>query len=224
MNVFIVGTGKLANELLKALQLGADFTVVAWCKSATPMARAIVVHAGSGRELPDAIAFCQQTGSVLIELATGSVLETQAPDIPVILCPNTNLLMLKFMSMLSKSGDLFKGYDIQLTESHQAGKKSTPGTAVAMAQSLGLTAEDIVSIRDPEEQRRTLQIPVEHLERHAFHRISMQDSICRIAMETRVYGNSPYAPGVSKIVEAVHARELEKRTYAINEFIENGWV
>jgi mannose/cellobiose epimerase-like protein (N-acyl-D-glucosamine 2-epimerase family) len=52
----------------------------------------------------------------------------------------------------------------------------------------------------------------------------MQDSVCHIAMETRVYGSSPYAPGVSKIVEAVHARTLENRSYAINEFIENGWV
>jgi len=224
MNVFIVGTGKLARELLNEMQLGAGLEIVAWRNDMSSTARAILVHAGSGRELPEAIAFCQQTSSVLIELATGSALETRVPGIPVILCPNTNLLMLKFMSMLSRSGELFKGYDIQLTESHQAGKKSTPGTAVAMAQSLGLPTEEIVSVRDPEEQSSALQIPAEHLGRHAFHRISMQDSVCRIAMETRVYGNSPYAPGVSKIVEAVHARELEKRGYAINEFIENGWV
>ena len=224
MNVFIVGTGKLARELLNEMQLGAGLEIVAWRNDMSSTARAILVHAGSGRELPEAIAFCQQTSSVLIELATGSALETRVPGIPVILCPNTNLLMLKFMSMLSRSGELFKGYDIQLTESHQAGKKSTPGTAVAMAQSLGLPTEEIVSVRDPEEQSSALQIPAEHLGRHAFHRISMQDSVCRIAMETRVYGSSPYAPGVSKIVEAVHARTLENRSYAINEFIENGWV
>ena len=46
----------------------------------------------------------------------------------------------------------------------------------------------------------------------------------RIAMETRVYGNSPYAPGISKIIEAVHAHALENRHYAISEFIENAWV
>ena len=224
MNVVIVGTGKLASELLNEMQLGADFVVARWHSGMPAAARAIVVHAGSGRELPEAIAYCQQNDSVLIELATGSALETQAPGIPVILCPNTNLLMLKFMSMLARSGDLFKGYDIQLTESHQAGKKSTPGTAVAIAQSLGLAAEKIVSIRDPDEQGQALQIPEEHLARHAFHRISMQDSVCRIAMETRVYGNSPYAPGVSKIIEAVHAHALENRRYAISEFIENAWV
>ncbi|MFP3617023.1 dihydrodipicolinate reductase, partial [Paraburkholderia sp. SIMBA_050] len=39
-------------------------------------AQSIVVHAGSGRELPAAIAFCQATGSPLVELSTGSDLET----------------------------------------------------------------------------------------------------------------------------------------------------
>ena len=48
--------------------------------------------------------------------------------------------------------------------------------------------------------------------------------MCHIAMETRFYGDSPYAPGVSKIIEAVHSRALEKRRYVINAFIENGWV
>ena len=224
MNVLIVGSGKLASELLNELQLDAALDVVAWRDRSPSSTRSIVVHAGSGRELQEVIAFCRQTNSVLIELATGSVLEILAPTFPVILCPNTNLLMLKFMSMLSSSGHLFNEYDIHITESHHAGKTSTPGTAVAIAQSLGQAAEHIVSIRDPDEQSATLHIPKEHLARHAFHRISIEDAVCRISMETRVYGTSPYAPGVSRIVDATYARTLDNRIYAINEFIENGWV
>ena len=83
-------------------------------------------------------------------------------------------------------------------------------------------AENIVSVRYPEEQHRALKIPEEHLARHGFQHISLLDSVCHIAMETRFYGDSPYAPAVSKIIEAVHARALEKRRYVINEFIENG--
>ncbi|HWH68131.1 MAG TPA: dihydrodipicolinate reductase C-terminal domain-containing protein, partial [Candidatus Sulfotelmatobacter sp.] len=141
-----------------------------------------------------------------------------------ILCPNTNLLMLKFMSMLSTSGHLFRPYAIHITESHQAGKTSTPGTAIALAQSLGRAAKDIVSIRDPQEQSASLQIPKEHLARHAFHRITIQDGGCSLSMETRVYGASPYAAGVAQIIAATQARELEGRTYAISEFIEKGWI
>jgi 4-hydroxy-tetrahydrodipicolinate reductase len=206
------------------LRLDPGLKVTPWQHAASSRSRAIVVHAGSGRELANVVSFCQRTNSTLIELSTGSGLETSAPTFPVILCPNTNLLMLKFMSMLSRSGHLFQPYDIRITESHQAGKTSTPGTAVAMAQSLGKAVNDIVSIRDPKEQSTALQIPREHLARHAYHRVTISDAVCRISMETRVYGPSPYAAGVSQIIAAVQARALEPRTYRINEFIENGWV
>lgn len=224
MEVLIVGTGKLASELHRELQLDAPFRLLAWADAGPTRERAIVVHAGSGRELPEVIAFCRETNSPLIELATGSVLESMALSFPVIMCPNTNLLMLKFMSMLARAGGLFKGYDIRLTESHQAGKTSTPGTALAMAQSLGLAATEIVSVRNPEEQGARLKIPSEHLARHAFHRIEIRDAVCAVSMETRVYGASPYAAGVAQIVAATSARALENRRYAINEFVEKGWV
>ena len=74
-------------------------------------------------------AFGERTESVLIELATGSALRSRAPACPVVLCPNTNILMLKFMAMLHRGGSLFAGSRITVTESHQAGKTSAAGTA-----------------------------------------------------------------------------------------------
>lgn len=224
MQILIVGSGKLATELIQHLSLDVPVEVVAWSSATRRKSRAIVVHAGSGRELQEVFAFCQETKSILIELATGSGLESVTSNFPIVMCPNINILMLKFMSMIAKSGCLFHGYDILLQESHQAGKASTPGTAVAMALSLGLSKHDIVSVRDPEEQSSTLRIPAEHLGRHALHRISIRDAACSITLETRVYGASPYAEGLAKIISAVSARPLESRIYAINEMIENAWV
>lgn len=224
MQVLIVGSGKLASELLNELSLSAPFTVRSWSGAPEVQGRSVVVHAGSGRELNDVIAYCRETNSVLVELATGSKIEVASPTFPVVLCPNTNILMLKFMNMLAKSGRLFEGYRIELTESHQAEKQSTPGTAVAIAQSLGLPAEDVISVRNREEQLTALRIPSEHLDRHALHSIIIGDGTCRVLLETRVYGSSPYADGVSKIVSAVATRPLENRVYAIDEFVEHGWV
>jgi len=222
--VIIVGAGRLATELLNAMQLDTPLKLIAWRNASHIKSCSIVVHAGSGRELQEVIAFCHKTNSVLIELATGSALETLVPTFPVLMCPNTNLLMLKFMSMLKTTGHLFKGYDIRVTESHQAEKTSTPGTAVAIAQSLSVASSDIVSVRNPDEQNTLLHIPKEHLARHAFHQVSIQDAVCSVTMETRVYGPSPYASGVSQIIAATYAHKLDNRIYAINEFIENGWV
>ena len=225
MQVLVVGTGKLATELLGSHRLApATCRVMAWSDPARGNVRSIVVHAGSGRELPAAIEFCRATGSPLVELSTGSDLETGSHDFPVVLCPNTNILMLKFMSMLETSGHLFRDCHISVTESHQAGKTSVPGTAVGVAQSLGVPAQDIHSVRDPAEQRDALQIPDDQLGRHAFHRIRIEDGACSLQFESRVYGASPYADGVSRIVEAVRQHELEPRRYSIVEFIHNGWL
>lgn len=219
MNVYIVGSGKLASELLAELEVG---NVIAW-PDLPAQERSIVVHAGSGRELKAVTEFCRSTGSTLIELSTGSVLESSQPDFPVILCPNINILMLKFMSMVHSSGAMFQGYNITVTESHQAEKSSVPGTAVYIAESLGQTEEDIRSIRDSEAQQ-AFGIPEQHLARHAVHKIEISDSVCSLSLESQVYGASPYASGVSALIKALDSRLLENRVYAINEFIEKGWL
>jgi len=114
--------------------------------------------------------------------------------------------------------------EIRVTESHQSSKTSVPGTAVSMANALGLAASEIVSVRNAAQQIADLGIPPDHLERHAFHRIEIHDGPCSIAMETRVYGDSPYASGVQQIIGTIQQRALQARVYSINEFVDNGWV
>lgn len=224
MQVFIAGTGKLATELLLKLNPNNDYTVSPWPGDVAAESRAIVVHAGSGREINNISSFCERTSSVLVELATGSSLEASDPKFPIVLCPNTNILMLKFMCMLERSGPLFKGNEIHITESHQSSKTSAPGTAVSIANALGVSGSEIASVRNPSQQIADLGIPQEHLARHAFHRIQIHGGACSISMETRVYGDSPYASGVQQIIAAIQRRALQTRTYSINEFIEHGWV
>lgn len=224
MQVLIVGSGKLATELLNELSLGTSLTLHRWSNAPPKQDRSVVVHAGSGRELDDVIAYCRETHSVLIELSTGSKLEGTSPTFPVVMCPNTNILMLKFMNMLAMSGRLFTGCHIELRESHQAEKRSAPGTAISIAQSLGLSAEAVVSVRDRDEQLSALRIPPEHLGRHAVHSILIKDGACCISLETRVYGASAYADGVARIISAASSHQLEDRLYAIDEFVECSWV
>jgi len=95
---------------------------------------------------------------------------------------------------------------------------------VGMAQSLGLASDKVLSVRDPQVQRGDLGIPDIHLSRHAVHRIDIGDNTCRVRLETRVFGDSPYAAGVGQIVAAVRACALDKRVYPVAEFIRNGWI
>ena len=224
MQVIIVGSGKLSQELLASFKEKSIFPVLAWAGNVTPSASSVVVHTGSGRELDEVIRYCEHTQSVLLELSTGSVLLARQVTCPVVICPNTNILMLKFMALLEQGGAQFKNYQIQLIESHQADKSSVPGTAVNLAQSLGLKSEQIVSIRNPSVQQERLGIPAEYMSRHAYHRIVIEDGLSSVAIETKVFGSTPYAEGVAKIVQAVCANTLEIRRYNILEFIECGWL
>lgn len=222
--VIVVGAGKLATELLSSLKVDRKCQVTSWEHGKSADNKSIVVHAGSGRELKAVTAYCEATQSPLIELATGSEIALAAHAFPIVLCPNTNILMLKFMSMLEKSGHLFRGHQITLVESHQAQKTSVPGTAVSIAHALGLEETDVLSIRNLTTQRADLEIPEAHLARHAFHRILIEDGECSLKLETRVYGESPYADGVARIVTAVQNQYLENRLYSIMEFVNNGWI
>lgn len=224
MHIYIVGKGKLACELLSGLPPLLSQPVQPWPPAASTSAPAIVIHAGSGRNLPEVMAHCRATQSVLVELSTGSAVEQGEPGFPVVLCPNTHILMLKFMHMLAHSGALFKDCRITITESHQADKTSTPGTAVAMAESLGLSASDIVSVRDPEVQARDLHIPEAHLGRHAFHRITLEDQGCHITLEARLHGATPYADGVARIVAAILQHPLAPGVHAVQTFVAKGWL
>ena len=227
MTVWVAGKGKLARELLSALDLGQGFQVLPWAgrdKHDEATKRSIVVHAGSGREIDALVRYCEQTQSVLLELATGSALEDMAPGFPLVMCPNTNILMLKFMAMLAANGAMFAGCNISLTESHQSQKTSTAGTALSLAKSLALPEGAVRSVRDPIEQESALAIPREHLGRHAYHHIAIKDGCCTLNFETRVYGDTPYADGVAKIVKAIRGRDLENRRYEVTEFITRGWL
>jgi 4-hydroxy-tetrahydrodipicolinate reductase len=225
MLIIVIGTGKLARELLNALPSLCSAKVVSWANADNAKGGdTVVIHAGSGRELEDVISYCHETGSALVELATGSEISSHDIDFPAVVCPNTNILMLKFMAMLASSGRYFKGCKLKIIESHQAGKTSVPGTAVNIAQSLDFPSEKIISIRDPREQQELLKIELEHLARHAYHRIEIGDGGCSIALETRVCDSAPYAEGVATIISAVISNNLEHRKYNIMEFVENGWV
>lgn len=226
MQIVVVGTGKLASELLGSLNIGAGDILSSWAQRNMNANESIVIHAGSGRELAAVIAYCETTRSPLIELATGSELELASASgtFPIIVCPNTNILMLKFMSMLENSGKLFRHQQITLVESHQANKSSVPGTAVSMAHALGLKDHEIRSVRDLSVQLSELNIPEAQLARHAYHQIVIKDGECSIQLETRVYGESPYADGVARIVAAVSGQKLEHRVYSVMEFINNGWL
>lgn len=209
---------------MEGLWRSSDFELVLWESPDLSEVPSLVVHAGSGRQLPQVMEFCDRTQSTLLEMSTNSELKGRPIGFPVVLCPNANLLMLKFMSMIAASARLFAGCQVTIEESHQANKTSEPGTAVALALSLGLQRRDVVSIRDPERQAQELGVPPGSLHRHAVHRVRIESEGCQLNLESRVLDNAPYVQGVMRILDALRCRELARRIYRVEEFVSLGWL
>lgn len=225
MKIFIVGSGKLASAILSAPLSFPSCEVVKWeSDCAKTSEKAILVHAGSGRQLDECIGFCKRSGSIFIELSTGLSTESMIADFTLIICPNTSILLLKTMNMLKLYGHYFSKDKISIIESHQSAKKSVPGTAYNFADSLHFPPDDIKSIREPNTQLNEVGIPSEYLGKHAYHKIIIEDGPDQVTIETKVLGHESYVNGVKKIITAALENSFENRRYNVLELIDKNML
>jgi len=225
IKIFVVGSGKLANAILTSDLSVQSCEIIKWkAEYGALNKKAIIVHAGSGRQLKECFEFCERTQSVFIELSTGLETEEMNPDFPLIICPNTSILVLKTLNMIKANGKHFENYEISITESHQSTKKTEPGTAFAFANSLKFPLDEIVSIRLPDIQENTAGIPKEYLDKHAYHKIVIKDGNDEVTIETKVLGHDSYAKGVKLIIQAVLKNSLDNKKYTILDLIDNGML
>lgn len=204
MNVYIVGRGKLAQALLAGLEgnpFGSNLL-----DNKLPRA---LIHAGSGREMPQALAYCAQHRLPLIQASTG-IQTPKNPPFPYIEAPNLALDVLRFI----EAAALFKGASITLTESHQAQKTTTAGTAKLIAQRLGL--HEITSIRDPKVQKSRFHIDEKDLNSHALHELQIQRAGVDIRFEVRVRGLEPYIAGAKELLK-MDLESLAEGIYSLSE-------
>jgi len=221
MQIFVVGSGKLANAIINSDLTIRSCEIVKWeAQFKTLNEKAIVVHAGSGRQREECFEFCVRTKSIFIELSTGLETEKTEPDFPMIICPNISSLVLKTLNMLKACGRYFENYEISITESHQSTKTTEPGTAVAFAGSLNFPPGKILSVRDPETQEKIIGIPPEYLGKHAWHKIVIKDGNDEVTIETKVLGHDSYSRGVKAIIETALKHRFENKKYSVFDLID----
>lgn len=225
IKIFVAGSGKLANAILNSDLSFQSCEILKWDTRYQMLdEKVILVHAGSGRQLKECVEFCDRTKSIFIELSTGLETEMLQPDFPLIICPNTSILVLKTLNMLKVNGRNFENYSISITESHQSTKKTEPGTAYAFANALKFSVDKIVSVRNPEMQQNKIGIPEEYLGKHAYHKIVIKDGNDEITIETKVLGHDSYAKGVKMIIEAALINSLENKRYTVLDLIANNML
>jgi 4-hydroxy-tetrahydrodipicolinate reductase len=129
-----------------------------------------------------------------------------ASSIPAVIAPNMAKQIVGFQAMMEYAAntfpDLFKGYSLEIRESHQKGKADTSGTAKAMVRyfnklGLAFTEDNIERERDPEIQKNTWAIPEAFLNGHGWHtyRLDSEDKTVRFEFTHNVNGRDIYAQG-----------------------------
>ena len=127
-------------------------------------------------------------------------------SIAAVVAPNMAKQIVGFQAMMAYAAktfpDLFKGYRLEVVESHQKGKADTSGTAKAMVgyfNRLGLdfNAENIQKERDPAVQRSKWRIPEQYIEGHGWHTYTLVsgDSTVRFEFTHNINGRDIYAEG-----------------------------
>ena len=130
----------------------------------------------------------------------------KASPISAVIAPNMAKQIVGFQAMMEYAAkafpDLFKGYSLEIKESHQKGKADTSGTAKAMVRyfnSLGLpfAEKDITKERDPEIQKNVMGIPEGYLSGHGWHtyRLDSNDKTVHLEFTHNVNGRDVYAMG-----------------------------
>jgi 4-hydroxy-tetrahydrodipicolinate reductase len=144
-------------------------------------------------------------------------------EISAVIAPNMAKQIVGFQAMMQYASEnfpnLFKDYTLEITESHQTGKKDTSGTAKAMVSyfnRLGIpfTAEQIRMIRNPIDQKLAVGIPEEYLSGHGWHTYTLKskDETVKFQFIHNVNGRDIYAEGT---IDAI--RFLNKKFYQENQ-------
>lgn len=143
-----------------------------------------------------------------------------ASSTSAVIAPNMAKQIVGFQAMMAYAAetfpDLFAGYTLTVTESHQQGKADTSGTAKSMVtyfNSLGtpFAEQDIEKMRDPQAQKEQLGIPERYLKGHGWHtyRLLSADQTVRFEFTHNVNGREIYAAGTLDAIVYLR-QQLEK--------------
>jgi len=138
-------------------------------------------------------------------------------SISAVIAPNMVKQIVGFQAMMEYAADtfpdLFKGYTLQIRESHQKGKADTSGTAKAMVKyynrlGIAYSEDDIIMERDPEIQKNQWHIPEQYITGHAWHTYTLTAPGGNVQFEFshNINGRDVYSQGTIDAVLFLHKK------------------
>jgi 4-hydroxy-tetrahydrodipicolinate reductase len=130
----------------------------------------------------------------------------RSSGIAAVVAPNMAKQIVGFQAMMEYAADtfpgLFKGYTLEIRESHQKGKADTSGTAKAMVRyfnrlGVSFSEEQIAMERDPQVQSSRWGVPEQYLTGHGWHTYTLvsADKTVRFEFTHNINGRDIYVQG-----------------------------
>ncbi len=155
----------------------------------------------------------------------------RSSSISAVIAPNMAKQIVGFQAMIKWCSDtfpnLFRGYSLEIRESHQSGKADTSGTAKSMIRyfnNLGIpfSETEIIRLRDPGEQKEVLGVPGKYLDGHGWHtyRLTSNDKTVLFEFTHNINGRDIYAAGTLDAVSFLSEKMQEGRQGEIYSMID----
>lgn len=160
-----------------------------------------------------------------------------ADGVYAVIAPNMGKQIVAFQAMMDMMAtefpDAFKGYNLTVTESHQANKADTSGTAKAVIgsfQKMGLDfeVEQVEKIREAPRSMEYMKVPGKYVTTgHAFHtyKLKSPDETVSFEFQHNVCGRGFYAAGTVDAVlflDRMRATGGDKRTFDMIDILRAG--
>ncbi|WP_321493303.1 dihydrodipicolinate reductase [uncultured Desulfobacter sp.] len=158
-------------------------------------------------------------------------------SIPAVIAPNMAKQIVGLQAMLEYGANtfpgLFKGFTLQVKESHQQAKADTSGTAkalVACFNQLGtdFNIEHIEKIRDPKVQREDLHVPEEYIGGHGWHTYTLKapDGSALFELTHNINGRQIYVSGTFDAVvflkNKIDSNTVERNLFTMIDVLSAG--
>jgi len=158
-------------------------------------------------------------------------------SMPSVIAPNMAKQIVGLQAMLEYGAKtfpgLFKGFSLQVKESHQQGKADTSGTAkalVACFNELGTDFEiaDIEKIRDPEIQKGELGVPETYIGGHGWHTYTLEapDGSALFELKHNINGRQIYVSGTFDAVvflkDKIETNAFDKKLFTMIDVLTAG--
>jgi len=208
MFLLIKGSGRMAREM-RRLCAGQDIEHADWTGFAAHTRRTVFVNFGR-TDTDGALAWCGRYKVPFIQGTTGQDELFARPPCPVVLAPNLALPAAFFAEAIVPVAAklVAQGFVPSLREKHQFSKKGRSGTALRIADALGMPHERIAAIREGKAAC-------------AEHRVALMKGDVSIELAVRVNGREAYAHGAIAVARALLARQesLKNRVYSVSEIV-----